>query len=152
MTHETFSSIPVPARVERQWLEDQLGELENYGRTVGHAGKRIAAAVRALQGKIERLRSACNDPQAVMFSHLGLDYLIVDEADKFRRLPVTTRAEGFSLGSSKRALDLFLKIAMLRRAHPDRPHACLMTGTESPRVWCTRGYGCAASGWAVLVA
>ena len=129
MTHETFSAIPVPARVERQWLEDQLGELENYGRTVGHAGKRIAAAVRALQGKIERLRSAYNDPQAVMFSHLGLDYLIVDEADKFRRLPVTTRAEGFSLGSSKRALDLFLKIAMLRRAHPDRPHACLMTGT-----------------------
>mgnify|MGYP001386093726 CR=1 FL=1 len=62
--------------------------------------KSRAAAVRALQGKIERLRSAYNDPQAVMFSHLGLDYLIVDEADKFRRLPVTTRAEGFSLGSS----------------------------------------------------
>lgn len=53
----------------------------------------------------------------------------IDEADKFRRMPVTTRADGFSLGSSKRALDLYLKLSLLRRANPDRPHACLMTGT-----------------------
>ncbi|OOK65316.1 helicase domain protein [Mycobacterium kansasii] len=53
----------------------------------------------------------------------------IDEADKFRRLPVTTRADGFSLGSSKRALDLYLKLSLLRRANPNRPHACLLTGT-----------------------
>lgn len=129
MTHETFSSIPVPASVEQAWLEDQLGELENYARAEGYAGKRIAAAVRSLQGRIGRLRSAFNDPRAITFKHLGLDYLLVDEADKFRRLPVTTRADGFSLGSSKRALDLFLKISLLRRSNPDRPHACLLTGT-----------------------
>jgi N12 class adenine-specific DNA methylase len=129
MTHETFSSLPVPANVERAWLEDQLGELENYARTEGYTGKRIATAVRALQGRIGRLRSSINDPKAITFKSLGLDYLIVDEADKFRRLPVATRADGFSLGSSKRSLDLFLKLSLLRRASPDRPHACLMTGT-----------------------
>ncbi len=129
MTHETFSSLPVPANVERAWLEDQLGELENYARTEGYTGKRIATAVRALQGRIGRLRSSINDPKAITFKSLGLDYLIVDEADKFRRLPVTTRADGFSLGSSKRALDLYLKLSLLRRANPDRPHACLLTGT-----------------------
>lgn len=53
----------------------------------------------------------------------------IDEADKFRRMPVTTRADGFSFGSSKRALDLYLKLSLLRRANPGRPHACLMTGT-----------------------
>jgi N12 class adenine-specific DNA methylase/SAM-dependent methyltransferase len=129
MTHETFSSLPVPADVERAWLDDQLGELENYARTAGYHGKRIATAVRALEGRIKRLRSSINDPKAITFKNLGLDYLIVDEADKFRRLPVTTRADGFSLGSSKRALDLYLKLSMLRRANPNRPHACLMTGT-----------------------
>ncbi|CAN3132146.1 DNA methylase [Mycobacterium sp. smrl_JER01] len=129
MTHETFSSLPVPTTVERHWLDDQLAELENYGRTAGYTGKRVAAAVRSLQGRIERLRDAVNDPNAVTFKSLGLDYLIVDEADKFRRMPVTTRAEGFSLGSSKRALDMFLKLSLLRRDTPDRPHACLMTGT-----------------------
>jgi hypothetical protein len=129
MTHETFSSLPVPANVERAWLEDQLGELENYARAEGYTGKRIATAVRALQGRISRLRSSINDPKAITFKNLGLDYVIVDEADKFRRLPVATRADGFSLGSSKRALDLYLKLSLLRRASPDRPHACLMTGT-----------------------
>ncbi|WP_287039665.1 hypothetical protein [Mycobacterium sp.] len=129
MTHETFSSLPVPAQVERAWLEEQLGELESYARTEGYTGKRIAAAVRSLQGRLEKLRSAINDPKAVTFKSLGIDYLIVDEADKFRRLPVTTRADGFSLGSSKRALDLFLKVSLLRQANPDRPHACLLTGT-----------------------
>ncbi|UBV22309.1 methyltransferase domain-containing protein [Mycolicibacterium fortuitum] len=129
MTHETFSSIPVPTKVERAWLEDQLGELENFARTEGYTGKRIAAAVRSLEGRIKRLRSSVNDPNAITFNSLGLDYLIVDEADRFRRLPVTTRADGFSLGSSKRALDLYLKLSLLRRASPDRPHACLMTGT-----------------------
>lgn len=129
MTHETFSSIPVPQEVEQDWLEEQLGELENYSRCQGYTGKRIAAAVRSLKGRIERLRSAFNDPAAITFKHLGLDYLLVDEADRFRRLAVATRADGFSLGASKRAMDLFLKISMLRRATPHRPHACLLTGT-----------------------
>lgn len=129
MTHETFSSIPVPPSVEQDWLEGQLADLESYTRASGVAGKRVATAVRSLQGKIERLRSTFNDPRTITFKHLGLDYLIVDEADRFRRLPVTTRADGFSLGSSKRALDLFLKISLLRQANPNRPHVCLMTGT-----------------------
>jgi N12 class adenine-specific DNA methylase len=129
MTHETFSSLPVPAGVEQAWLSDQLGDLENYSRTQGHAGKRIAAAVRSLQGRIARLRSAFNDPQAITLGTLGVDYLIVDEADKFRRLEIHSRAQGFSLGASKRAMDLFLKISLLRRANPTRPHVCLLTGT-----------------------
>jgi SAM-dependent methyltransferase len=81
MTHETFSSLPVPAQVERGWLEDQLGELERYARTEGYTGKRIAAAVRSLQGRLEKLRSAINDPKAVTFKSLGIDYLIVDLTD-----------------------------------------------------------------------
>ncbi|GAT05415.1 hypothetical protein [Mycolicibacterium fortuitum] len=44
-------------------------------------------------------------------------------------MPIASRAEGFSLGSSQRALDLYLKLSLLRRANPDRPYACLMTGT-----------------------
>ncbi|MFV8161115.1 methyltransferase domain-containing protein [Mycobacterium sp. 134] len=129
MTHETFSSIPVPARVERAWRDEQLAELENYGRVSGYSGKRIAAAVRSQQARIERLRDSVNDPNALTFPMLGLDYLIIDEADRFRRLQVNTRAEGFSLGQSKRAEDLRLKIAMLRQANPDRPFVTMMTGT-----------------------
>jgi N12 class adenine-specific DNA methylase len=129
MTHETFASLPVPAEVEREWLDDQLAELEDYKRSQGDNGKRIAAAVRSLESRIERLRDAASDSDAITFDMLGIDYLAVDEADRFRRLPITTRAEGFSLGASKRATDLLLKLSMLRRANPSRPYASLFTGT-----------------------
>lgn len=129
MTYETFSSIPVPSRVEREWLDDQLADLEDYQRSQGATGKRIAAAVRALEGRIERLRDTDSDPDVITFDMLGIDYLAVDEADRFRRLPVTTRAEGFSLGASKRATDLLLKMSMLRRTNRSRPYASLFTGT-----------------------
>lgn len=129
MTHETFSSLPVPASVERAWLHDQLADFEEYTRSTGHTAKRVAAAVRSLQGRIERLRSAVNDPDTITFPMVGLDYLIVDEADRYRRLPIATRADGFSLGASRRATDLMLKVSMLRRRNPDRPHATFLTGT-----------------------
>ncbi|MEU0497933.1 methyltransferase domain-containing protein [Mycobacterium sp. NPDC006124] len=129
MTHETFASMPVPPEVEREWLDDQLAELEDYKRSQGDNGKRIAAAVRSLEGRVERLRDVATDADAITFDMLGIDYLAVDEADRFRRLPITTRAEGFSMGASKRATDLLLKLSMLRRADSSRPYASLFTGT-----------------------
>lgn len=142
MTHETFASIPVPAAAEREWLDDQLAEVEEYTRGQGHSGKRIAAAVRSLEGRMERLRDVATDPDAITFDMLGIDYLAIDEADRFRRLPITSRAEGFSMGSSKRATDLLLKLSMLRRARPSQPYASMFTGTPYTNtlaeayVWC----------------
>ncbi|ORB76378.1 hypothetical protein, partial [Mycobacterium timonense] len=104
-------------------------ELEDYKRCLGGYGKRLAAAVRSLEGRIERLRDVATDADAITFDMLGIDYLAVDEADRYRRLPITTRAEGFSLGASKRATDLLLKLSMLRHAKPFRPYASLFTGT-----------------------
>lgn len=129
MTHEAFSSIPVPVEVEREWIDHQLSELEDYRRATGDNGKRIAQAVRRLNTQLDRLRGNTNDSDAITFDMLGIDHIGIDEADRFRRLPVVTRAEGFSLGSSKRATDLLLKVSMLRRANPTRPHLALYSGT-----------------------
>ncbi|WP_457180756.1 methyltransferase domain-containing protein [Mycobacteroides abscessus] len=130
MTHDTFSRIPVPPRVESEWLHDQLADLEDYLRYERKsASKQVARAVRSLKARIGKLRSGTNDPSALTWDLLGIDYLAVDEADRFRRLHIASRAEGFSLGASKRAMDLYLKISMLRRANPTRPFATLLTGT-----------------------
>jgi hypothetical protein len=53
----------------------------------------------------------------------------IDEADKFIRLPITTRAEGFSLGSSKRATDMLMKVELLADRNPGRPIVSMYTGT-----------------------
>ena len=63
------------------------------------------------------------------FDDLGVDLLLVDEAHYFKRLPVTSRHEGISLGSSQRAADLLLKAQILRARRGGRPSLALFTGT-----------------------
>ncbi|MBE7190384.1 MAG: hypothetical protein INR67_19000 [Jatrophihabitans endophyticus] len=68
-------------------------------------------------------------PPPVTFDALGVDLLLVDEAHYFKRLPVTTRRAGISLGSSQRAADLELKARTLRARRGGRPSLALFTGT-----------------------
>lgn len=129
LTHETFSAIPVSVEDETAWYDDQLGELESYLRGGGSTGKQIARQVRSHKAQLEKLRDRTNDPDILTWELLGIDYLCVDEVDKFRRLPIACRAEGFSLGASDRAADLHMKVSLLRRADPRRPHVGFFTGS-----------------------
>ena len=72
--------------------------------------------------KLSELRYRMGDTQQIFFDQLGIDFLAVDEADKFRRLPTFTRTEGFSLGESKRATDLQLKVEHIARQKHGQPH------------------------------
>ena len=96
----------------------------------GRTPKQIAKALESAAAKTASDRAGMADASSVRFDQLGIDFLIVDEAHNFRRHPATvSRAEGFSLGSSKRAADLSDKLTYLASRYGDRPHAMLMTGT-----------------------
>lgn len=132
ITQQAFTSIGVNPDTEQDWLEQQKSEYRWHlmNTTSGRTGaKKVAAAVRKLEQKIAALRDGVRDPNQVMFEQLGVDYLMVDEAHNYRRLQINTRAEGFSLGSSKRATDLLLKIDTLAARYPGKPIVGLFTGT-----------------------
>ncbi|WP_052362800.1 helicase-related protein [Gordonia alkanivorans] len=129
ITHEGLESIPVPRDVEEQWLTEQLAEARAADQAAA-SGKQLSGMIRSLRGRLEELRArGRSDEATITFDQLGVDHLSVDEFDKYRRLPITTRADGFSLGSSARATDMFLKVWMLRSRHPHRPHYCGYTAT-----------------------
>ena len=71
------------------------------------------------------------DPDQVLFDHLGIDHISVDEAHLMRRLAngSGSRDSGFSGGSSKRATDLLLKVETLGKQYPGKPILALYTGT-----------------------
>ena len=133
MTHQAFTSIGVDPETESRWLETQKAELRWYLQSDADGGsrgsKQIAAAVRKLEERISGLRHNIADRHQITFEQLGIDHISVDEAHYFRRLSIATRAEGFSLGASKRATDLLLKVDTLGERFPGKPILALFTGT-----------------------
>lgn len=133
MTHQGFTSLPVHPDTEAAWIEGQKEEFESYLRSEagGYAGaKEIARKIRSLESRLEKVRDNQNiDPDQVLFEHLGIDYIGVDEAHVMKRLPVASRAEGFSMGASKRATDLLMKAETIRDRKPGKPYLGLFTGT-----------------------
>ena len=137
MTHQAFTSLPVAPEVEEHFIETQKAELRAYlqsakdsGDDQSRGGKMVARAVRALDKRLHELRENRKiDEGMVLFEHLGVDWIGQDEAHLYKRLPITTRADGFSLGSSKRAVDLLLKINTLAERRPGKPVTAFFTGT-----------------------
>lgn len=60
----------------------------------------------------------------ITFEELGVDFLFVDEAHKFRKLDFTTvqQVKGIDPVGSRTALDLFLKTSWLEHEKPGRSH------------------------------
>jgi N12 class adenine-specific DNA methylase/SAM-dependent methyltransferase len=137
MTHSAFTSLPVSPDVELDWIEDQKAELRAAMSTVGNdnrskGAKKIASAVRSLESRLGQLRhTSVRDNDQVLFDHLGIDYIAVDEGHLFRRLNngSTSRDNGFGSGSSKRATDMLLKIETLAQKYPGKPIVSMFTGT-----------------------
>lgn len=136
MTHQAFTSLPVDPAVEERWIEEQKSELRGHMQGFGQfdqkskGAKAIARAVRSLESRLEALRYEVGKDDQVRFDQLGIDYIAVDEAHMFKRLATgTSRSSGFSMGHSKRATDLLLKIETLAQRYPDKPIVGLFTGT-----------------------
>ncbi|WP_022894564.1 helicase-related protein [Agromyces subbeticus] len=132
MTHQAFTSIPVSAEAEEAWLQEQKADLRWSLATEGggaRGAKQVAAAVRKLEDQIAKLRGQVADAGTITFDQLGIDHISVDEIHMFRRDHVATRAEGFSLGSSKRATDLRVKVSVLAERRPGMPVLAGYTGT-----------------------
>jgi N12 class adenine-specific DNA methylase len=130
MSHGTFSALPVAADAELEWLAARRDELTaqlrggrggRYGRSV------LQRRTAAVQARIEKVRTRSRP--SVTFDDLGVDLLLIDEAHYFKRLPVVSRMEGISLGSSQRSADLMLKAQILRSRRCGRPSVALFTGT-----------------------
>ncbi|BDZ52573.1 hypothetical protein GCM10025867_48140 (plasmid) [Frondihabitans sucicola] len=105
LTHQALVSLPVAPEVEEAWIEEKKADLRSFlqddkasGSTGGKRGaKLIAQAIRRLDAQLAELRDNANtDKNMILFEHLGVDHISIDEVHAFKRLPIATRAEGFS--------------------------------------------------------
>jgi N12 class adenine-specific DNA methylase len=125
ITHAAFRFIPVPAGFERETIAEQISSCEALA--LGTDGddritrKRLEAMKEKLGEKLTALKSRRDD--MVTLEEIGIDQIIVDEAQEFRKLSFATNQvnlKGVDPDGSQRAWDLFVKARYLDRKRPGR--------------------------------
>jgi len=133
ITHSAFKFIPAPADFERGLIHDALASystlLEKVEGDDRLTRKRIERMKEGLQDKLEALSARKDD--LLTIAEMGVDQLIVDEAQEFRKLSFATNMSGLkgvAPDGSQRAWDLHAKARFIAQRQPTRP-LVLASGT-----------------------
>ena len=134
MAHSTFGKIPLSRTFETQMVQAEVDELidmeveakcEGNRRTV----KSLARLRKQYEKRLADLTNRADKDDGVCFEELGVDRILVDEADKYKNLMFTTKIAGVANPASQRAWHLYLVTRYLHQAHPGR---ALVFATGTP--------------------
>ncbi len=118
VTHASFEKIPVSLATRRNFISEQIDEIEIAIREErADRGTRLVKELervkKRLTAKLETLSADQKKDNTLTFEELGIDRLFIDEAHKFKNLfyvTKMTRVAGLPQTASERAFDLFLKV------------------------------------------
>lgn len=125
ITHSAFKFIPVPSAFEQQMLQDELDAYEELLTRIDTQDRLSRKRVeRMKEGHRERLEAlASRKDDLLTLSEIGVDQIIVDEAQEFRKLSFATNMtslRGVDPNGSQRAWDLYVKSRFVDMKNPGR--------------------------------
>jgi len=133
ITHSAFKFIAAPAWFEQDMISEQIRAYEALLLQVDGddrlTRKRIEHAKEVMVAKLEALATAKDDMLTI--GEIGVDQIIVDEAQEFRKLSFPTNMSGLKgvdPNGSQRAWDLYVKSRFIAQGNPARP-LILASGT-----------------------
>jgi N12 class adenine-specific DNA methylase/adenine-specific DNA methylase len=125
ITHSAFRFIAVPSTFELQMIQDELELYETLLTKVAGddrvSRKRLERLKEGLQERLESLATRKDD--LLTISEIGVDQIIVDEAQEFRKLSFATNMstlKGVDPNGSQRAWDLYVKSRFIETKNPGR--------------------------------
>ena len=125
ITHPAFRFIAVPSAFEQQMIQDELELYETLLTKVESedrvSRKRLERLKEGLQERLESLATRKDD--LLTISEIGIDQIIVDEAQEFRKLSFATNMstlKGVDPNGSQRAWDLYVKSRFVETKNPGR--------------------------------
>ncbi|MEY9162045.1 N12 class adenine-specific DNA methylase [Sinorhizobium fredii] len=125
ITHSAFKFIAVPSAFEQQMIHDELELYEDLLTKVDSedrvSRKRLERLKEGLQERLEGLGTRKDD--LLTISEIGVDQIIVDEAQEFRKLSFATNMstlKGIDPNGSQRAWDLYVKSRFVETKNPGR--------------------------------
>lgn len=124
ISHSAFKRLGMPDEFVERFLKDQVQELvtaiarikeEEGGRSP--SVKELERRKESLTNRLKKMSETGEKDRVLKFTDLGVDALMVDEADEFKNLQIVTkhtRIGGLgNLSGSDRAFDMFLKVRYL---------------------------------------
>ena len=125
ITHSAFRFISIPSAFEQQMISDELELYEELLTKVESddrvSRKRLERLKEGLKERLEALATRKDD--LLTISELGIDQIIVDEAQEFRKLSFATNMsslKGVDPNGSQRAWDLYVKSRFVETKNPGR--------------------------------
>ncbi|MBS3651877.1 lactate dehydrogenase [Pseudaminobacter sp. 19-2017] len=125
ITHSAFKFIGVPSAFEQQMIHDELELFETLLIKVESddrvSRKRLERLKEGLQERLEALSTRKDD--LLTIAEIGVDQIIVDEAQEFRKLSFATNIstlKGVDPNGSQRAWDLYVKSRFIETKNPGR--------------------------------
>ncbi len=125
ITHSAFRFIAVPSVFEQQMIQDELQLYEELLTKVDSedrvSRKRLERLKEGLKERLQSLTTRKDD--LLTISEIGVDQIIVDEAQEFRKLSFATNMstlKGIDPNGSQRAWDLYVKSRFLETKNPGR--------------------------------
>jgi N12 class adenine-specific DNA methylase/adenine-specific DNA methylase len=125
ITHSAFRFIGVPSAFEQQMIHDELELYESLLLKVEDedrvSRKRLERLKEGLQERLEALSTRKDD--LLTIAEIGVDQIIVDEAQEFRKLSFATNMstlKGVDPNGSQRAWDLYVKSRFIETKNPGR--------------------------------
>ncbi|MBN9219626.1 MAG: lactate dehydrogenase [Mesorhizobium sp.] len=125
ITHSAFRFIGVPSAFEQQMIHDELELYETLLTKVESedrvSRKRLERLKEGLKERLEALATRKDD--LLTISEIGVDQIIVDEAQEFRKLSFATNMstlKGVDPNGSQRAWDLYVKSRFVETKNPGR--------------------------------
>ncbi len=126
LTHSAFKFIPAPGAFERSMINEQLANYEELLLSVDEndrvGRKRLERLKEGFEERLDRLSSRKDD--VVTIAEIGVDQIVVDEAQEFRKLSFATNMgtlRGIDPDGSQRAWDLYVKVKFIAQSNPTRP-------------------------------
>ncbi|MBB3933696.1 N12 class adenine-specific DNA methylase/adenine-specific DNA methylase [Kaistia hirudinis] len=125
ITHSAFRFIGIPSTFEQQMIQDELELYETLLTRVESedrvSRKRLERLKEGLKERLEALATRKDD--LLTIAELGVDQIIVDEAQEFRKLSFATNMstlKGVDPNGSQRAWDLYVKSRFVETKNPGR--------------------------------
>ncbi|TCV67390.1 lactate dehydrogenase [Neorhizobium sp. S3-V5DH] len=125
ITHSAFRFIGVPSAFEQQMIHDELQLYEDLLTKVDSedrvSRKRLERLKEGLEERLQGLSTRKDD--LLTISEIGVDQIVVDEAQEFRKLSFATNMstlKGIDPNGSQKAWDLYVKSRFIETKSPGR--------------------------------
>lgn len=145
IAHSSFGLIPMSKEYETKHIENQIEEItqaidriEMESGGDGLSVKKLEQMRQNMETKLQLLLDDTKKDDVVTFEELGVDQIVVDEADLFKNLPMFSKIRnvaGVNNSESKKATDLFMKISYILENNDGRG-AIFATGTPISNSMC----------------